>query len=116
MKYLRELLIKLSIYLAGEFVSRFFNLPIPGNITGMLILLALLYFKIIDVKKVENISNFFLNHLPFFFIPAGVGLINSMGILKDSWFQILLVSVITTVFIIIITGYTVEKIQNKKNN
>ena len=77
MKIFREALLILGIYLIGEVISKGFSLPLPGNILGMLILLLLLMTKVIKVEKIESVSNFFLDHLAFFFIPAGVGLISS---------------------------------------
>lgn len=114
MKYLRELLIIIGIYLLGLIITDFFSLIIPGNIIGMLILLILLLTKIIDVKSIETTANFFLDHLAFFFIPAGVGLMSSFGIIKDNWIGILFVSIITTFIILIVTGKTVEYIQKLK--
>lgn len=113
MKLFRESIIILGIYLISEFISRFFTLPIPGNILGMLVLLALLITKIIKVEQIETLSNFFLDHLAFFFIPAGVGLMSSAGIIKDSWLRIILVCVITTIIAIAATGITVQFISRK---
>jgi holin-like protein len=113
MKLFRESIIILGIYLISEFISRFFNLPIPGNILGMLVLLVLLITKIIKVEQIETLSNFFLDHLAFFFIPAGVGLMSSAGIIKDSWLRIILVCVITTIIVMAATGITVQFISRK---
>ena len=115
MKIFREGIIILGIYLIAEFISKFFKLPIPGNILGMLILLVLLFTKLIKLEQIETISNFFLNHLAFFFIPAGVGLMSSAGIIKDSWIRIILVSVITTLIVIAATGITIQFISTKIN-
>ena len=79
MKIFREAIIILGIYLVGELISNGFSLPLPGNIIGMIILLLLLFAKVIKVEKIESISTFFLDHLSFFFIPAGVGLISSLA-------------------------------------
>ena len=114
MKYLRELLIIIGIYILGLIITEAFNLIIPGNIVGMIILLILLLPKGIDIKAIENTANFLLNHLAFFFIPAGVSLMNSLGIIKDNWIGILFVSIITTFIIFVVTGKTVEYIQKLK--
>ena len=114
MKYLRELLIIIGIYILGLIITEAFNLIIPGNIIGMIILLVLLLTKVIDVKAIETTANFFLNHLAFFFIPAGVSLMNSFGIIKDNWIGILFVSIITTFIIFVVTGKSVEYIQKLK--
>lgn len=119
MKYLRETLIIVAIYLVGELISKNFDLSIPGNILGMLILLALLIFNIIDLKAIENISKFLLDHLAFFFIPAGVGLMNSVHLIKESWIPFLIITITTTFLIIIITGKTVvyiQRLRERKKN
>ncbi|MGL4774170.1 MAG: CidA/LrgA family protein [Clostridium sp.] len=114
MKLFREGIIIIGIYILGEIVSKQFNLPVPGNILGMLILLFLLIFKVIKVEQVETITNFFLSHLAFFFIPAGVGLMTSMGIIKENGVQITLICIITTIIIIGVTGHVVQFIANRK--
>ena len=110
MKIFREAIIILGIYLVGELISKGFSLPLPGNIIGMIILLVLLFTKVIKIEKIENISAFFLDHLSFFFIPAGVGLISSFNVIKDSLIFILLLCLITTAIVIISTGIIVQYI------
>lgn len=115
MKLFREALIIFGIYLLGEVIASLLPLPIPGNILGMIILFVLLYTKIIKVDNIINITNFLLNHLAFFFIPAGVGLMTSIGIIKTTWVQLLIVCLITTVIIIASTGIVVQFISRKTN-
>ena len=112
MKIFREAIIILGIYLIGELISKGLSLPIPGNILGMLILLILLCSKIIKVEKVETVSNFFLDHLAFFFIPAGVGLITSFDSIKDSLILIILLCISTTSIVIVVTGSVVQFVMN----
>lgn len=116
MKIFRETIIILGIYLIGELISKGFSLPLPGNIIGMIILLVLLCTKVIKVEKIENVSTFFLDHLSFFFIPAGVGLISSFDSIKDSLIYILLLCLITTAIVIIITGAVVQYIMKIQEN
>ena len=116
MKLFREAIIILGIYLLGEFISNMLSLPIPGNILGMIILLVLLCTKIIKLEQIETISNFLLDHLAFFFIPAGVGLMSSVGIIKDTWLKLIIVCVSTTIITIAITGLIVQFITKKSKN
>ena len=113
MKLFREALIILGIYLLGEFLELSFNLPIPGNILGMIILFVLLCTKIVKVDNIGSITDFLLNHLAFFFIPAGVGLMTSIGIIKSTWLQLLIVCLSTTTIIIASTGIIVQSISRK---
>ena len=114
MKLFREAIIIFGIYLLGVLIADVTRLPIPGNVIGMLILFLLLCFKVIKVEQISTISNFFLDHLAFFFIPAGVGLISSFSVIKNIWLQLLIVCFVTTAITMICTGLVVQKIANKK--
>ena len=114
MKFFRESILLLSIYFAGEILSKLLNLPVPGSIVGMILLFVLLTSNIIKVEKVENLANFFLDHLAFFFIPASVGLMTSFASLKGSIFKIILLCILTTIIVIAVTGITVQFICNRK--
>lgn len=113
MKLFREALIILGIYLLGELLSSLLKLPIPGNILGMVILFILLCTKVIKVDNISTVTNFLLNHLSFFFIPAGVGLMTSLGIIRSTWWQLLIVCLLTTIIIIGVTGIIVQAISKK---
>ena len=89
MKIFREAIIILGIYLIAELISKGLSLPIPGNILGI-----------------------FLDHLAFFFIPAGVGLITSFDSIKDSLILIILLCIITTSIVIVVTGSVVQFVMN----
>lgn len=113
MKLFREALVILIIYLVGEFLSSWLKLPVPGNILGMIILFVLLSTKVIKVDNISNISNFLLNHLAFFFIPAGVGLMTSLNVIKSNWLKLLIVCLSTTMIIIASTGLIVQFISRQ---
>lgn len=113
MKLFREALIILGIYLLGELLASSLNLPIPGNILGMIILFILLCTNIVKVDNINTITNFLLDHLAFFFIPAGVGLMSSIGIIKSTWLQLLIVCLSTTTIIIASTGIIVQAMSKK---
>ncbi|MBC5639218.1 MULTISPECIES: CidA/LrgA family protein [Clostridia] len=114
MKLFREAIIIFGIYLLGVLITDITGVPIPGNVIGMVILFLLLYLKVIKVEQISTISNFFLEHLAFFFIPAGVGLISSFSVIKNIWLQLLIVCFVTTAITMICTGLVVQKIANKK--
>lgn len=108
MKLLRQLAIILLIAYVGELVHTVFNLPIPGNVLGMLLLFIGLSTGIVKIKMIDTISNFLLEHLSFFFVPAGVGILACFPLLKDNWISFILVCILTTILIIVITGWTIQ--------
>lgn len=108
MKIFKELLIILLIYFLGELISKTLNLPIPGNILGMVLLLMLLCTKVLKLSSIEKVANFLLDNLAFFFIPSGVGIISSLSVLQTTWHKLLTICILSTAIVIIVTGYITQ--------
>lgn len=87
MKVFNQLVIILSIWVIGEYISSFIQgiILIPGSIVGMLLLFLLLQFKVLDLSSIENVSGFFLDNMAIFFIPAGVSLIKSLDLIREMY-------------------------------
>lgn len=97
----------LMLFLAlGELVVWLTGIPIPSSIIGMLLLTVSLHYKIVRLQWVDTLATFLVHNLGFFFVPAGVGLITSLGILSDELLPIVIASVGSTVIIIAVTGQT----------
>ena len=114
---LRQFSIILSIYFLGEIIQKISGIPIPGNVLGMIILFLGLYAGIIKLKTIDKISDFLLENLAFFFLPAGVSLITSFALLEGKWPAILGVSLLSTIITLGVTGLTVQivkKLMDKK--
>ncbi|HHW48337.1 MAG TPA: CidA/LrgA family protein [Clostridiaceae bacterium] len=108
MKLLRQMLIILLICCVGEIIHKLFNLYIPGNVIGMVILFICLCTGIIKLEMISEISKFLIDHLAFFFIPAGVGLVAYFDLFRENWAAILSISFIVTIVVMIISGHTVQ--------
>jgi holin-like protein len=108
LKILRQVALLLLIVFIGDILNRVFKIPIPGNILGMILLLIALLTGIIKLHQIEEISKFLLDYLSFLFIPAGVGLLSVTGVLKDSWYFLLLIAIITTVLVMAVTSLVVQ--------
>ncbi|WP_211231343.1 CidA/LrgA family protein [Halonatronum saccharophilum] len=115
LKLLREFAIIVAIAFGGEFISYYFNLAIPGNVLGMLILFSLLLSGLLKVEQIKNIGKFLLDHLAFFFIPPAVAIISTFDILKGQWIQLTLVVILSTIMVLISTGLTIQFFQKVIN-
>lgn len=113
MKLLRQLCIILIICFLGQLTQKSINLPIPGSVLGMVILLICLSTGIIKLEMIEEVSNFLLDHIAFFFIPAGASLISYFGILKINLVAIVLISFISAIIIMAITGTVVQILKRR---
>ena len=80
-------------------------IPIPSSIIGMLLLAAALKLRIVRIFWVDKISDFLVKNLGFFFVPAGVGLMRCLGLIKEQWMPIIGSAIISTFVIIAVTGW-----------
>ncbi len=88
----------------GELVVYLTGIPIPSSIIGMILLASALKVGIVREMWVDKISDFLVKNLGFFFVPAGVGVMNCFGLIADQWLPIIGASVISTFLIIAFTG------------
>ena len=110
--------ILLGLLALGELIVNTFGLPIPSSIIGMILLTASLHFGIVKLNQIEQLTNFLLKNLGFFFVPAAIGLINSLGVLKDELLAIVGASIGSTIIIIAVTGQVyqlVRKATSRRN-
>lgn len=110
MKYLKQFVIILVVTLMGEIVKYLIPLPIPASIYGMIFLFVCLVTGIIKLENVKETGKFLIEIMPVMFIPAGVGLITSWGVLKPMLFPVCLVTVVTLVTVMVATGRISQRI------
>lgn len=88
----------------GELIVWFTGCPLPSSVIGMVALAASLKAGIVELRQVERVADFLVHNLGFFFVPAGIGIMNCLGILQLEWWPIVAASVLSTIVIIIVTG------------
>lgn len=108
MRILRQILILLGVWLAGELLSCGLGLPIPGNVIGMFLMLILLGAGVVKVAHIAEITGFFLDNLSFFFIPGAVALVVYFSEIRDQLLPILGSLVASSILVFLVTGYSVE--------
>ena len=116
LKLLRQSAIIVSFWLMGEIIRNFSGIPIPGNVIGMILLFIALCLKWVKLDAIKEVSDFLLSHLAFFFIPAGAGLISCLSVLRESWVKIVIISLVSTIFVIVSTGVTIQTVQRRIKN
>lgn len=116
MKIFNQLALILGVWAIGEYISSFIKaiVVIPGSIIGMILLFILLQTKIIKLESIKEISDFFLENMAIFFIPAGVSLIKSLNLIADNILVLIITIGISTTIVMYITGFIVEKMIQKK--
>ena len=104
MRFLRQLGVILVISTAGEILRGIIPLPIPAGIYGFLILFASLCTGIIKLHAVEETSNFMVENLIIFLLPACVGVMAYWSELRAIMAQLLIIAGVSTIFVLAVTG------------
>ena len=99
MKYLRQLLIILIFSFAGEVLHYLVPIQIPASIYGLVLLFIGLMTGLIQLSQVQETAKFLIEIMPMMFIPAGVGLLESWGVLKPILVPVILILVVSTVLV-----------------
>ena len=108
MKFIRQFLIILAISLVGEILKYILPLPIPASIYGMAILFAGLMSGLIKLDAVRETGKFLIEIMPLMFIPAAVGLIESWKTIGSKIGTYLIITVLSTIFVMIVAGHTTQ--------
>ena len=69
------LLLLLLFQLAGEALVQWFNLPLPGPVVGMLLLLAALLSRHSVFERIAPAANLLIGNLTLLFFPIGIGVV-----------------------------------------
>lgn len=105
-KHIYEFLIILIFLFIGTILEVIFKSPIPATILSMLLLVALLYFKVIELKKIEKVSGFLLESITLFMTPLVIGVIDKFHYFNGKFLQIFLILFVSVVVSMIITAFT----------
>ena len=102
---IRQLAIIFGCLALGELVIYLTHIPLPSSILGMLLLTLLLKLKVIRLEWVRSISDFLVGNIGFFFVPPGVAVMLYFDIIKAQLVPIVVASVVSTVFVLAVTGW-----------
>jgi len=98
--------ILLSLQLAGEALVRALSLPLPGPVAGLSLLLVWLIAKLPLPQSMDETADGILKHLSLLFVPAGVGLVQQLPLLRDEGWKLLIVILVSVAVSLVATAVT----------
>jgi len=96
MKDWKQLGLLLFCCVGGDTLSIVIGRRIPGNVLGMVLLLVLLLCGHIREAQVADTSDFLLQNMTLFFLPASLGLLDIVSDIRQEILAIAAVCVLTT--------------------
>lgn len=93
----------LVFQLMGEVIARAFDLPIPGPVIGMGLLLVALILSEGPNEEMHRTTGSLLQHLSLLFVPVGTGIMLHFQLMADAWLPLAVSLVISTFITIAVT-------------
>ena len=109
MKIIYQIGIIFSLCWVSQIVEALLPIDFPASVIGMILLFALLVFRVLKVEHIREKSDFLLANMAFFFVPAGVSI--------SSVVQLLLICLFTTVLTFAATAGSIRltlKLMNRR--
>ncbi|WP_099350816.1 CidA/LrgA family protein [Erwinia amylovora] len=100
----------MAIFIISEQLVNWLRLPLPANIVGMLLLLAMIVLRVLPLGWVKAGASWLLAEMLLFFIPAVVAVVNYADLLRVEGGRILLVIVISTLLVMAATSLVVDRV------
>ena len=111
LQFISQVIILWVIYWIGVQVTLLSDLPIPGNVFGMILLFGLLCSGIIKLQHIQLATDFLLKHMIFFFIPFAVGLMSWGSLFYDNGMALALAIIIGAIIPFLTVGFLVQWFQ-----
>ena len=112
---LGALTLLLVFQLAGEILARALDLPIPGPVIGMALLLAGLFLHKGPGKRLRGTANGLLQHLSLLFVPAGTGVMLHFRRLADEWLPLTVALVASTLLAIAVSALLLNALTRRSS-
>lgn len=106
-------LIYLSLF-AGNWIQAKFTLSVPGSVIGLLILFTGLVSGLVKAHWVQPSASILIKYMVLLFIPISVGLMAHFHMLLNNALAIIASTVLSTIFVMILLSFTLDKMLTKK--
>ena len=107
MKIIKQIGIIFSVCWVSLVIEKILPFAFLASVIGMILLLICLAAGLLKMEHIQEKADFLLENMAFFFIPAGVSIINYFDVLKNSVIQLIVICFVSTVVTFAVTAYTV---------
>ena len=110
-----KVITQIGICWSSQIIEKLLPFDFPATVIGMVLLLILLLLRVLKVEHIKEKSDFLLSNMAFFFLPAGVSIINYFDVLKSSVMQLIIICVVSTIVTFAVTAYSMRLVMYLMN-
>ena len=101
---INAIVVLLGCQLIGEVAVRSLALPLPGPVAGMALLFVVLSLRRSVPANLAAASDGLLGHLGLLFVPAGVGILGHLDLIRANWPALTVALVVSTFAAMLVTA------------
>ncbi len=105
-----QVLLYVGLFIFAQYLVNRWQVPLPANLVGMVMLLLLIVCRVIPVSWVRAGARWLLAEMLLFFVPAVVAVVNYAQLLMVDGWRIFLVIALSTLMVLGATAWVVDKV------
>lgn len=102
--FLSQAFIFATVMFVSNLISMYLPIPMPASVIGLVLLFVLLTTKIVKLEQVEQLGTSLTGLISFLFVPSGISVIQSLGVMQEVGVQVVGVIIIATIMLLATTG------------
>ena len=103
-----QIAIIFSVCWISQVIEALLPFAFPASVIGMVLLFLLLCTGALRMEHIREKSDFLLSNMAFFFVPAGVSIINYADVLRSSAVRLVIICLVTTVLTFGATAWSIR--------
>lgn len=108
MKIICQIGVVFAVCWASQLIEAVLPFPFPASVIGMVLILLLLASGLLKVEHIQEKADFLLANMAFFFLPAGVSVINYFDVLRSSAAALIVICLLSTVITFAATAWSIR--------
>ncbi|WP_414044295.1 antiholin-like murein hydrolase modulator LrgA [Macrococcus animalis] len=93
------------ILLISKVIESFMPIPMPASVIGLVLLFICLCTGIVKLGQVEKLGTTLTDNIGLLFVPAGISVVKSLGLISEHPFLIIGLIFISTILLLLCTGF-----------
>ncbi|HIH0081456.1 TPA: antiholin-like murein hydrolase modulator LrgA [Staphylococcus aureus] len=106
--FFHQVIVIALVLFVSKIIESFMPIPMPASVIGLVLLFVLLCTGAVNLGEVEKVGTTLTNNIGLLFVPAGISVVNSLGVISQAPFLIIGLIIVSTILLLICTGYVTQ--------
>ncbi|HEI7607482.1 TPA: antiholin-like murein hydrolase modulator LrgA [Staphylococcus aureus] len=106
--FFHQVIVIALVLFVSKIIESFMPIPMPASVIGLVLLFVLLCAGAVKLGEVEKVGTTLTNNIGLLFVPAGISVVNSLGVISQAPFLIIGLIIVSTILLLICTGYVTQ--------